>query len=125
MKKLILLPALLLLALAQLHAQSINNKNWKAFFGEPFNDTLIFHVRGDSSFVTTSNGDVLVQTKCVITGDTFTLSDYSTGDFSCPGMTGKYKIDLKGDNFTATLIEDACDGRARALDGVRWTKAWK
>jgi len=125
MKKIILLPALLFLMIAQLHAQSINNKNWKAFFGEPFNDTLTLHLHGDSSFVTTSTGEVLVQTKCVITGDTLTLSDYSTGEYSCPGITGTYKFNLKGENFTATLIEDACEGRARALDGVKWTKASK
>ncbi|HEX6846008.1 MAG TPA: hypothetical protein VF144_03465 [Chitinophagaceae bacterium] len=125
MKKIIFLPALLLAVLFQLHAQSINNTNWKAYFGEPFNDTLTFHVRGDSSFVTASNGEVLVQTKCVVKGDTLTLSDYSIGQYSCPDMTGKYKIDFQGDNFTATLIEDACEGRAQALHGVKWTKASK
>jgi hypothetical protein len=127
MKKIILLPALLALmsTLCQLDAQSINNKNWKAFFGEPFYDTLTLHLRGDSSFVTLSNGEVLVQTKCMITGETLALSDYSTGQYSCPDMTGKYKINLKGDILTLTIIEDPCEGRARALDGVNWTKASK
>jgi hypothetical protein len=111
--------------LSQLHAQSINNKNWKAFFSEPFNDTLTLHLHGDSSFVTLSNGEVLVQSKCTITDETVTISDYSTGQYSCPDMTGKYKINLKGDFLTLTLIEDACEGRAQALDGVKWTKASK
>jgi hypothetical protein len=127
MKKIILLSASLFLIsmLSQLNAQSINNKNWKAFFSEPFNDTLTLHLRGDSSFVSLSNGEVLVQSKCTITNETLTLTDYSTGQYSCPDMTGKYKISLKGDILTFTLIEDACEGRAQALNGVKWTKASK
>jgi hypothetical protein len=127
MKKIILIPALFFLMsmLGKLDAQSINNKNWKAFFSEPFNDTLILHLHGDSSSVTLSNGQVLVQSKCTITDETLILSDYSTGQYSCPDVTGKYKINLKGDILTFTLIEDACEGRAQALDGIKWTKASK
>jgi len=127
MKKIILVPALLFLMsmLCDLDAQSINNKNWKAFFAEPFNDTLTLHLRGDSSFVTLSNGEVLVQSKCTITDETVTLSDYSTSQYSCPDMTGKYKINLKGDILILTLIEDPCEGRAQALNGIKWTKASK
>ena len=127
MKKIILAVGLFLLASATLNlqAQSINNKNWKAFFAEPFNDTLTFHVQSDSSFVTLSNGEVLVQTNCKITGDTLTLTDYSTGQYSCPDATGKYKINLSGDSFTLLLIEDPCEGRGQALNGMKWVKASK
>jgi hypothetical protein len=127
MKKIILLAGLFFLtpAIFYLQAQSINNKNWKAFFAEPFNDTLIFHIRSDSSFVTLSTGEVLVQTNCKLNGDTLTLSDYSTNEYSCPGVTGKYKINFSGDSFTLTFIEDPCENRPRALDGVKWVKASK
>ena len=127
MKKIILAAGLFLgvSAVFQLQAQSINNKTWKAYLGEPLNDTLTFHVRSDSSFVTSSTGEVLVQTNCKITGDTLTLADYSTGQYSCPDVTGKYKIDLSGDSFTLKLIEDPCEGRARSLDGLKWVKASK
>ena len=97
MKKIILTTGLFFFTSAAFHlqAQSINNKNWKAFFAEPFNDTLTLHIQSDSSFVTLSNGEVLVQTACKITGDTVTLTDYSTGQYSCPDVTGKYKINLR------------------------------
>jgi len=127
MKKIILAAGLFLLASTVFHlqAQSINNKNWKAFLAEPFNDTLTFHVQSDSSFVTTSSGEVLVQSKCKITGDTISITDYSTTQYSCPDATGKYKINLSGDSFTLTLIEDPCEGRAQALNGLKWVKASK
>jgi len=127
MKKIILSTGLFFLTSAVFHlqAQSINNKNWKAYFAEPFNDTLTFHIKSDSSFVTLSTGEVLVQTSCKMTGDTLTLTDYSTGQYSCPDATGKYKINLSGDSFTLTLIEDPCEGRAQALNGVKWIKASK
>ena len=127
MKKIILSTGLFFLTSAVFHlqAQSINNKTWKAYFAEPFNDTLTFHIKSDSSFVTLSTGEVLVQTSCKMTGDTLTLTDYSTGQYSCPDATGKYKINLSGDSFTLTLIEDPCEGRAQALNGVKWIKASK
>jgi len=127
MKKIILSTGLFFLTSAVFHlqAQSINNKTWKAYFAEPFNDTLTFHIKSDSSFVTLSTGEVLVQTSCKMTGDTLSLTDYSTGQYSCPDATGKYKINLSGDSFTLTLIEDPCEGRAQALNGVKWIKASK
>jgi len=127
MKKIILTAGLFLLISAAFHieAQSIINKNWKAYFAEPFNDTLTLHIRTDSSFVTLSNGEVLVQSTCKITGDIVTLTDYSTGQYSCPDVTGKYKINLSGDSFTLTLIEDSCEGRGQALNGVKWVRAAK
>ena len=127
MKKIILAAGLFLLGSAVFHlqAQSINNKNWKAWLAEPFYDTLTFHVQSDSSFVTLSSGEVLVQTSCKITGDVLTLTDYSTSQYSCPDATGKYKINLSGDSFTLTLIEDPCEGRGQALNGLKWIKASK
>lgn len=127
MKKIILAAGLFLLASTALHvqAQSINNKNWKAWVGEPINDSLTFHIQSDSSFVTTSSGEVLVQTNCKITDDVLTLTDQSTTQYSCPDATGKYKINLSGDSFTLTLIEDPCEGRAQALNGLKWVRAAK
>ena len=127
MKKIILTAGLFLLISAAFHieAQSISNKNWKAYFAEPFNDTLTLHIRTDSSFVTLSNGEVLVQTNCKINGDILTLADYSTTQYSCPDATGKYKIAMGTDSFTLTLIEDSCEGRGQALNGVKWVRAAK
>ena len=124
MKKIILFTGLFCLTstLFQLHAQSINNSNWKAFFGDPFNDTLTIHIHGDSSFVTKSDGEVLVRSNYTIAGDTITISDYGTGEYACPDK-GKYKINLKGDSLILTLIDDPCEGRATSLSGLKWIRA--
>ena len=129
MKKIILSVSLFLLASSAFHvqAQSIDKNNWKAYLAEPFNDTLTFHVKADSSFVTTSNGEVLVQTSVKISGDVLSLADFSTNQYSCPDATGKYKINLSkdGNSFTLTLVEDPCEGRAQTLNGLKWVKALK
>jgi len=127
MKKMILLVSIFCLATFVSHvcAQSISNKNWKAFFADPINDTLTLHVHADSSFVTSSKGEVMLRTNCIISGDTLTLADYSEGEHSCPDAKGKYKINLDGKSFTLSLIDDACEGRAHALDGVKWTEVGK
>ena len=127
MKKGILFSGIFFLTLFACHvqAQSINNRNWKAFFSDPINDTLTLHVHSDSSFVTTSNGDVIIRTNCIINADTLTLSDYGEGEHSCPNANGKYKITLDGKSFMLSLIDDPCDGRAHALNGVKWTEVAK
>lgn len=127
MKKMILLAGFFGFALiaSQVCAQSINNRNWKAYFADPINDTLTLHVHSDSSFVTNSRGDVMLRTNCILTADTLTLADYSEGEHSCPDAKGKYKITLDGKSFTLTLIDDPCEGRAQALNAVKWTEAKK
>jgi hypothetical protein len=127
MKKMILLAGAFCFAAiaSQAYAQSINNRNWKAYFADPINDSLTLHVHSDSSFVTDSKGEVMLRTNCILSADTLTLADYSEGEHSCPDAKGKYKINLSGKTFTLSLIDDACEGRARALDGVKWTEVGK
>ncbi|HEY2721067.1 MAG TPA: hypothetical protein VGI82_05050 [Chitinophagaceae bacterium] len=110
---------------SHVHAQSINNRDWVASFGDPINDSLTFHIKSDSSVVTTSKGEIIIHTTCKISGDTLTILDIGSGEHSCPDMVGKYKVNLSGDSFTMTLIEDACDGRGQVLNGARWTEVRK
>jgi hypothetical protein len=127
MKKMILLAGIFCLGSIASHvcAQSMNNRNWKAYFADPINDTLTLHVHSDSSFVTTGKGDVMLRTNCMINHDTLTLSDYGDSEHSCPDAKGKYKINLNGKSLTLSLIDDPCDGRAHAIDGVKWVEAGK
>src|SRR5262249_33685738 len=96
MKNIILFASLFFVMslISQVHAQSINNRNWKAYFADPLNDTITLHIRSDTSFVTTSKGDVMLQTNCMISADTLTLSDYATSEHACVDSKGKYKISL-------------------------------
>lgn len=127
MKKILLFAGLfcLMSAASSLFAQSINNRNWKTFIADPLNDTLTFHIKADSSFVTNGSGATILRTNCIISGDTLTLSDYGYGDYTCPDMKGMYKITLNGGSFTLKLINDPCDGRTHALDGIKWTESSK
>ena len=125
MKKTILFTVILLLTAAfGLRAQSIGNSDWKTFIGDPLNDTLTFHIRGDSSYVTTSQGDVVVRSHCTISGDTLSLRDYE-GQYACPDMEGKYKFMINGQVLVLTLIDDPCEGRMHSIDGIKWAKASK
>ncbi len=125
MKKMFVIVGLFCLALmSHLHAQSVNNRNWKAYIADPINDTLVLHIHSDSSFVTNSKGEVIVKTNCTIVSDTLTLSDYGSGEHDCPDP-GKYKIDLKDKSFTLTPVSDPCEGRAQALNGLKWTEVLK
>jgi len=124
MKKMILFGAFLCLGFmsSQIHAQSINNRDWIAAFGNPINDSLTLHVRSDSTLVTNSHGDVIVHTSFTIKGDTLTILDQGSGEHECPDAKGTYKINLAGNTFTLTLIDDACEGRGQALNGVKWAE---
>lgn len=126
MKKILLFAGFFCLAsfVSHLDAQSIDNKNWRASFGDPINDTLTFHIHSDSSFVTNSKGEVMLRTNCIISGDTLTLSDYGSGEHTCPDM-GKYKISVSGKSFSLTVINDPCEGRSQALNDVKWAEVPK
>jgi hypothetical protein len=126
MKKALLFTTLLTGALISAHAQaqpSLKNTNWKIFIPD-LNDTITLHIKSDSSYVTTTNGDAVVRSVCKVSADTLTFTDYD-GQYACPNQTGKYKISLSDDtnNLTLTLIEDPCDGRVNAINKIKWTRA--
>ena len=125
MKKMIGLVSLccVITAMSQLHAQSIINKSWKTYIADPINDTAIFHIYTDSSMITNMKGDVMVRNHFKITGDTLTIVDYGIEEQGCPDMKGRYRINVTGNSFTLTLINDECDGRSQALAGRKWTEA--
>ena len=111
--------------LAHLHAQSINNKNWKAWLDTPINDSVTLHIQSDSSFVSKSNGDVAIRIRCTVTDDTLTIVNQEPEEHGCPDQKGKYKIDLKDDQLILTVIDDVCEGRSRALNNVKWKQVAK
>lgn len=108
--------------LSRADAQSLVNTNWKAYIGEPVNDTLVLHIKADSSFVTDRSGMAVVRSVCKIKGDTLSLDDFD-GQFACPSMVGRYKVAQTGEQLLFTLIDDPCDGRAGALPATKWMKA--
>jgi hypothetical protein len=120
MQKTIMLCGLLFSLMCHLNAQSINN-TWKAYIADPINDTAIFHIDSDSSFIASAKGGFMIRTRCNISGDTLTILDYGTEQQSCPDAKGTYKIKSDGKSLTFTLIDDSCEGRARALAGRKWT----
>ncbi len=114
---------LLVLALLTVRSQSqsLLNTNWRTYIGDPVNDSITLHIRPDSSFVTLTNGAVVVRSHCKISGDTLSLDDYD-GQFMCPNAVGKYKVNKTGSMMSLTLIDDACDGRQQSLMGSKWRK---
>ncbi len=127
MKKALVLVAFLTGALISAHAQSqlpsLKNTNWKLFVPD-LNDSITLHIKTDSSYVTTTAGDPVVRSVCKVLADTLCFTDYD-GQYACPNQTGKYKISLSDDanSMTLTLIEDPCDGRANAINKLKWIRA--
>jgi hypothetical protein len=108
--------------LSRANAQSLVNTNWKAYIGDPVNDTLVLHIRTDSSFVTDHTGATVVRSVWRVSGDTLTLDDFD-GAYACPNTPGKYKLAQTGGQLVFTLIDDLCDGRAGNLPAAKWMKA--
>ncbi|HUB62418.1 MAG TPA: hypothetical protein VL978_17010 [Puia sp.] len=131
MKKTLSFAALLIAILfsiqASVHAQaqtpSLKNTNWKLFVPD-LNDTITLHIKADSSYVTTTAGDSVVRSVCKVSADTLSFTDYD-GQYACPNQTGKYLINLSDDanTLTLTLIDDPCDGRAGAINKIKWSRA--
>jgi hypothetical protein len=107
--------------LSRANAQSLVNTNWRANIGDPVNDTLVLHIKTDSSFVTDRTGTTVVRSVCKISGDTLSLEDFD-GEYACPNSVGKYKVAQTGDQLVFTLIDDPCEGRAGALPAAKWMR---
>lgn len=101
-------------------AQSLKNTSWRMFIDQ-LHDSLTIHIRSDSSFVTASDGSVVVRSVCKLSGDTLSLTDYD-GQHACPDMKGSYKVSVTDEFLTMVLIDDPCDGRAGALNNSKWRK---
>lgn len=108
--------------LSRADAQSLLNTNWRAYIADPVNDTLVLHIKADTSFVTDRSGSTVVRSIYKISGDTLSMTDLD-GAYACPSMTGKYKVAQTGDQLVFTLVDDPCDGRAGALPATKWMKA--
>jgi len=123
MRKTSLLIGFLFIAGAcKLQAQSLANTSWKTFVTAGLNDTLTMHfTSSDSSYVTLSSGEVVVRSVWKMSRDTITIRDYD-GQYACQGQDGIYKLTITSDDILYTLINDACDGRAGAINGIKWQK---
>jgi hypothetical protein len=102
------------------NTQSLRNTAWKTYVASA-NDTLILHIGNDSSFVSGSNGDVVVRSVVHVIKDTLTLEDYE-GQYMCPNLKGTYSYAIKDDKLIMKLITDDCDGRATGINGVAWIR---
>jgi len=123
MKKLSLLVVFALVAgIFRADAQSLHNTAWKTYVSG-LNDTLTLHISGGgTSFVTLSNGDVVIRSVFHVSGDTLSMSDFD-GQYACPSGAGKYTYSIKEDKLTMKMITDPCDQRGPAIDGVAWDRA--
>ena len=101
--------------------QSLVNTNWRTYIGDPVNDSITLHIKPDSSYVTLTNGTVVVRSHCKVSGDTLSLDDYD-GQYMCPNAVGRHKVSRAGDIITLALIDDPCDGRQQSLVGSKWRK---
>jgi hypothetical protein len=123
MKKTILITGLVCFAFLVSQSQSIDNKNWKAHLPVPINDTVTLHLNSDSSFITNSEGQVVIRMSCMVNGNTLTMVNEDPGEHGCPDQKGIYTINFKGNTFVLTVVSDACEGRAQALAGVLWSES--
>jgi hypothetical protein len=105
---------------AGIQAQSIENSSWK-FYVDALHDTLTLHIAKDSSFVTTSMGDVVVRSAFKSVKDTLKMRDVA-GEYACPDGEGVYRFTIEDDWLSFFLVADPCTGRSEAISGSKWKK---
>lgn len=102
-------------------AQSIQQASWKSYFGDPINDTITLIFGMDTMWAKNTKGDTLAISSINVSGDTITLNDVSTGDYSCPDQTGIYTFTIKDGILYFALVSDACNGRQQ-ITNLKWAK---
>ncbi len=106
---------------AQSSVSSLQNTNWKWYL-EALHDTLTMHIGTDTSWTTSSVGEVIVKSTCKMDKDTLRIKDVS-GMYVCQEGEGVYKLTVDGDYLGFSLITDPCPNRADALSGIKMKRA--
>src|SRR5215475_10368345 len=105
----------------RLQAQSLANTAWK-FYVEPLHDTLTMHIGADTSFSTSSSGEMIVRSLWKQVKDTVKINDVD-GMYPCTAGEGVYRVSIEGDYLSFVVVSDPCNQRADALNGVKFLRA--
>jgi len=105
----------------RLQAQSLANTAWK-FYVEPLHDTLTMHIGADTSFSTSSSGEMIVRSLWKQVKDTVKINDLD-GMYPCTAGEGIYRVSIDGDYLNFVMVSDPCNQRADALNGVKFLRA--
>src|ERR1700742_3922926 len=102
----------LLAGASRLQAQSLKHTAWK-FYVESLHDTLTMHIGGDTSFSTSSSGEMIVRSLFTMVKDTIKIMDID-GEYPCNAGQGVYTYAINDDNLTFFLVADPCTNRSEA-----------
>jgi hypothetical protein len=80
------------------------------------------HMGVDTSFSTSSSGDLIVRSNYKVVGDTIKLKDID-GQYPCMEGEGVYRYIIDGDSMTFSLITDPCENRSEALKECKFIKS--
>jgi len=99
---------------------SLKNTAWK-FYVDALHDTLTMHIGVDTSFSSSSSGDVIVRSTYKTVGDTIKIKDVD-GQYPCMDGEGVYKYVVDGDTLTFLLVADPCYNRSGALVDTKFKR---
>ena len=99
---------------------SLKNTAWK-FYVDALHDTLTMHIGVDTSFSTSSAGEIIVRSTYKTVGDTIRIKDVD-GQYPCMDGEGVYKFVVDGDVLTFLLVADPCYNRSGALVDTKFKR---
>lgn len=80
------------------------------------------HIGVDTSFSTSSSGDLIVRGTYRVVNDTIRLKDID-GQYPCLEGEGVYRYTVDGDLLTFHLVSDPCESRSEAIKDCRFFRA--
>jgi hypothetical protein len=99
---------------------SLKNTAWK-FYVDALHDTLTMHIGVDTSFSTSSAGEIIVRSTYKTVADTIRIKDVD-GQYPCIDGEGVYKFVVDGDVLTFLLVADPCYNRSGALVDTKFKR---
>jgi hypothetical protein len=99
----------------------LKNTAWK-FYVDALHDTLTMHIGVDTSFSSSSSGDIIVRSTYKTVGDTIKIKDVD-GQYPCMDGEGVYRYVVDGDTLTFLLVADPCYNRSGALVDNKFKRA--
>jgi hypothetical protein len=102
-------------------AQSLQGTAWKLYL-DALHDTLTMHIGTDTSYCTTSSGELVVRSLFKTSKDTLKITDFA-GEYYCPDGEGVYRYTVEDGYLSFFLVTDPCGNRSGSINGTKWRKA--
>jgi hypothetical protein len=122
MKRILMLPFILIFCFTSVVHAQIQNTQWKGTLIMDSTVDIVWHFDKDTSRVFTQADSSILETMIYKTEGGFLFLTRVSGISSCEKAIGKYKFDIRDEKLYLKPVADACQDRADAISSEPYVR---